>query len=92
MVNTLANHGFLPRNGVNVSMNDLLVGFADAINLSDAATLLVGAKALTTSTTGDNSTFNLDDLDTHNSTFRLGASSKFLRRLPSLEFLAPRIE
>jgi hypothetical protein len=67
MVNTLANHGFLPRNGLNVSMEDLIVALNASVNLAPNATELVGAKALTTSTTGDASTFNLDDLDIHGS-------------------------
>lgn len=65
MLNALANHGFLPRNGVNVSMDDLVTGLSESINLAAAATEFVGAKALTASTTGNASTFNLDDLDTH---------------------------
>lgn len=67
MVNTLANHGYLPRNGLNVSLADLIVGFTAAVNLDPAATTLVGQKALLTSTTGNNATFNLDDLNTHGS-------------------------
>lgn len=69
MVNTLANHGYLPHDGVNISLADLITAFSDAINLDEAATVLVGVKALETSTTGDSSTFNLDDLDTHGSMF-----------------------
>ncbi|KAF2132109.1 Cloroperoxidase [Dothidotthia symphoricarpi CBS 119687] len=65
MVNTLANHGYLPRNGVNVSMADLIVGLGDGVHLAEAATRLVGAKALTASTTGNSSTFNLDDINKH---------------------------
>ncbi|KAI8151189.1 putative sterigmatocystin biosynthesis peroxidase stcC [Colletotrichum sp. SAR 10_70] len=65
MVNTLANHGYLPRNGLNVSLADLITGFTAAVNLDPAATTLVGQKALLTSTTGNNATFNLDDLDKH---------------------------
>jgi hypothetical protein len=65
MVNTLANHGYLARNGLNISISDLVKGFDKAVNLAAAATELVGAKALLTSTTGDNGTFNLDDLDRH---------------------------
>ncbi|EHK96198.1 putative sterigmatocystin biosynthesis peroxidase stcC [Glarea lozoyensis 74030] len=65
MVNTLANHGFLPRNGLNISMSDLVTAFNDSVNLASSATQLVGAKALTTSSTS-NTTFNLDDLDKHN--------------------------
>lgn len=74
MVNTLANHGYLPRDGLNISLADLITAFSDAINLDEAATVLVGVKALETSTTGDNSTFNLDDLDTHGSMFLLTPS------------------
>lgn len=71
MVNTLANHGYLPRDGLNVSLDILVQAFSDAVNLDESATLLVGDKALDTSTTGNNSTFNLDDLDTHDSMFPL---------------------
>lgn len=67
MVNTLANHGFLPRNGVNVSLADLQYAFNASLNLEPSATQLVGAPALLTSTTGNASTFNLDNLDTHDS-------------------------
>ncbi|KAM0230521.1 hypothetical protein ACHAP5_011357 [Fusarium lateritium] len=62
MVNSLANHGYLPRNGLNISLDDLIVAFADAVNLDPAATTLVGNKALTT---GNNVTFDLDDLKKH---------------------------
>ncbi|KKA31096.1 hypothetical protein TD95_001789 [Thielaviopsis punctulata] len=65
MVNALANHGYLPRDGLDVSMDDLITGFAAAVNLAPDATKLVGSKALTTSTTGNSSTFNLDDIDIH---------------------------
>lgn len=65
MLNTIANHGFLPRNGVNVSLDDLITGLGKSINLAAAATITPGEIALTTSTTGNASTFNLDDLDKH---------------------------
>ncbi|KAJ0115853.1 hypothetical protein J7T55_004022 [Diaporthe amygdali] len=65
MVNTLANHGYLPRDGLNITLEDLLTGFTNGINLDPTATLLVGVKALETSTTGTNSSFNLDDLSRH---------------------------
>ncbi|TDZ48298.1 putative sterigmatocystin biosynthesis peroxidase stcC [Colletotrichum trifolii] len=65
MVNTLANHGYLPRSGLSVSLADLIAGFTAAVNLDPAATTLVGQKALLTSTTGNNATFNLDDLNAH---------------------------
>uniref|UniRef100_A0A0D2YJB9 Heme haloperoxidase family profile domain-containing protein n=1 Tax=Fusarium oxysporum (strain Fo5176) TaxID=660025 RepID=A0A0D2YJB9_FUSOF len=62
MVNAVANHGYLPRDGLHISLEDLIVAFTDAINLDPAATALVGQKALTT---GNNGTFNLDDLNKH---------------------------
>ena len=65
MVNSLANHGFLPRDGANVSMDDLISALNSSVNLAEDATRLVGAKALTLSTTGNNTTFNLDDLNKH---------------------------
>ncbi|KAI7775115.1 hypothetical protein LA080_007348 [Diaporthe eres] len=65
MVNTLANHGYLPRDGLAITLQDLLTGFTNGVNLDPSATLLVGTKALETSTTGDNSSFNLDDLSRH---------------------------
>ncbi|KAL2071271.1 hypothetical protein VTL71DRAFT_12506 [Oculimacula yallundae] len=65
MVNTLANHGFLPHNGLNISLADLLVAFEKGVNLAPAATTLVGKKGLLASTTGNNNTFNIDDLNKH---------------------------
>jgi hypothetical protein len=67
MVNALANHGYLARDGVNISMGNLIVAFNASVNLASSATELVGAKALTASTTGNASTFNLDDIDKHGS-------------------------
>jgi hypothetical protein len=62
MVNSLANHGYLPRDGLNISLDDLIEAFTDAVNLDPAATTLVGKKALET---GNGNTFNLDDLAKH---------------------------
>ncbi|KAK7727913.1 hypothetical protein SLS63_006994 [Diaporthe eres] len=59
------NHGYLPRDGLAITLQDLLTGFTNGVNLDPSATLLVGTKALETSTTGDNSSFNLDDLSRH---------------------------
>jgi len=71
MVNALANHGFLARDGVNVSLAQLITGFNASVNLAADATTLVGTKALTASTTGNAATFNLDDIDTHGSKLEL---------------------
>lgn len=68
LLNSLANHGFLPHNGANISVADLLNAMDDALNLSDDARLFFtaqGNKALTASSTGNASTFHLTDLNTH---------------------------
>ncbi len=65
MLNTLANHGFLPRSGLNVSIDDLVKGLDEALNLSPNSSLPVAQLAVTTSTTGNPNTMNLDDLDKH---------------------------
>ncbi|KAH6874442.1 Chloroperoxidase [Thelonectria olida] len=62
MLNSLANHGYLPHDGLNISLPDLIVAFTDALNLDPAATALVGQKALAS---GNNVTFDLDNLNKH---------------------------
>ena len=66
MVNALANHGFLPHDGLNISMGDLIVALNVSVNLAAEGTLLVGSLALLTSQTGNPATFNLDNVDEHN--------------------------
>lgn len=68
LLNSLANHGYLPHNGANISVSALLDGLDDALNLSEGARLffsLQGNKALKASSTGNASTFHLTDLNTH---------------------------
>jgi len=65
MVNSLANHGFLPRNGLNVSKQQIVDGFEQGINLEPASSGPVVDIALAASTTGYNDTLNLDDLSKH---------------------------
>ncbi|KAF2190095.1 Cloroperoxidase [Zopfia rhizophila CBS 207.26] len=63
MLNTMANHGFLPRNGLTISMDVLAAGMKGGVNLAEDATRLVGVKALIASTIGGPNTFNLDDVN-----------------------------
>ncbi|KAK5656903.1 hypothetical protein OQA88_4454 [Cercophora sp. LCS_1] len=65
MLNALANHGYLPRDGKNISLTRLVSGFKESINLAPDATLIVGIKALQASSTGNFFTLNLDDLNKH---------------------------
>ncbi|KAK4122183.1 Cloroperoxidase [Parathielavia appendiculata] len=65
MLNALANHGYLPRDGKDISVPRLVTALLDAINLAPDATIPAGLKALQTSTTGNALTFHLDDLAKH---------------------------
>ncbi len=65
MLNALANHNFLPHSGLNVSIDDIVDGLDKALNLSPNSSLPVAQLAVTTSTTGNPNTLNLDDLDKH---------------------------
>ncbi|KAF2710467.1 Cloroperoxidase [Pleomassaria siparia CBS 279.74] len=64
-LNALANHGILPRDGKAIDLDILVAAVSTGFNLSSAATLVVGNVALKASTTGNASTFDLDDLDVH---------------------------
>ncbi|KAK4189130.1 putative aromatic peroxygenase [Podospora australis] len=76
MVNALANHGYLPRDGKDVSLAKLIKGFKEAINLAPDATLLVGIRALQLSSTGSLFTFHLDDLNKHGAIEHDGSLSR----------------
>ncbi|KAM7204753.1 Chloroperoxidase [Naviculisporaceae sp. PSN 640] len=65
MVNALANHGYLPRDGKNVSLAQIVSGAKAGVNLGSDAGLLVGLKALQASSTGNWLTLHLDDLSKH---------------------------
>ena len=65
MLNSLANHGFIPRSGCGVTIDQVVNGIDEAVNLSPLSSRPVVELAATTSTTGDASTFNLDDLNAH---------------------------
>ena len=65
MLNSLANHGFIHRNGLNISIDELVNGLDEALNLSPDSSRPVAQLAATTSTTGNPNTMNLADLDKH---------------------------
>ncbi|KXJ87167.1 Chloroperoxidase [Microdochium bolleyi] len=66
MVNAIANHGYISRDGKNISLAELQNGFRDGVNFVADILTQVGNIALSLSTTGDNSTFNLADVGAHN--------------------------
>ena len=65
MLNSLANHGFIDRSGRDISVDELIDGLADAINLDPETARKPAELGATTSTTGNRWTMNLDDLDEH---------------------------
>ncbi|KAK1835013.1 chloroperoxidase [Podospora conica] len=65
MLNALANHGFFPRSGKNISIEQMVSGIDLALNLDPASSRPVVELAVTTSTTGNPLTVNLDDMATH---------------------------
>jgi len=64
-LNTLANHGILPHDGLGIDLASVIAAMKTGYNMDQDAAVLVGTVALETSTTGNASTFNLDDLNTH---------------------------
>ncbi|KAH8682034.1 Chloroperoxidase [Xylariales sp. PMI_506] len=65
MVNALANHGYLPRSGRDIDLATVQQAFSDALNYADDTFVTLVDQVLTVSTTGNSSTFNLEDLATH---------------------------
>ncbi|EFQ32614.1 hypothetical protein CGRA01v4_09558 [Colletotrichum graminicola] len=65
MLNSLANHGYLPRTGKEISMADLISGLGTALHFNESLVRTLGTPAFATSTTGDPNTFNLDDIAKH---------------------------
>lgn len=61
-LNILANHGYIPRDGRNVSAAAAIEAQMTAFNFDQASAASPIAGALSVSTTGYSNTFNLDDL------------------------------
>lgn len=66
MLNTLANHGYISRDGKDISLKEMQDGFEAAINLEPAFSVGPFGVGVTASTTGRNDTLNLHDLLKHN--------------------------
>jgi hypothetical protein len=66
MLNALANHGFLRRSGLNLSADEVYSAFDQGLHwINDIVFDGLVAQALSTSTTGNASTFNLQDIAEH---------------------------
>lgn len=66
VLNSLANHGFLPRDGRNISQDQLNFAFTMALNIDDAVTVSLAKPTFNISTTGVAGTVNLEDMKAHN--------------------------
>lgn len=71
MLNTLANHNYIPHNGRNISIDQIVAGIDKALNIEPAGVRPVAELASTTSTTGVPGTMNLNDLGRHGGKFIL---------------------
>ncbi|KAF2763333.1 Cloroperoxidase [Pseudovirgaria hyperparasitica] len=65
-LNSLANHGILPRDGRNLSVPMLVSAMSEVFNLSTEVGTLVSIRAIDTSSTPGTGTFSLKDLQKHN--------------------------
>lgn len=64
-LNAIANHGIIPRDGKNIDLETLANGLYIGYHLDNAASNYVGSIGIKTTTTGNASTFNLNDLAQH---------------------------
>jgi len=66
MLNTLANHGFLPREGRNFTLPQIKHALGNAISVGDDISELLYNFALTTNPGPNTTTWGLDTLGNHN--------------------------
>lgn len=66
VLNSLANHGFLPRDGRNISQDQLNFAFTMALNIDEGVTINLAKPTFNISTTGISGTVNLEDMKKHN--------------------------
>lgn len=64
-LNSLANHGFIPRNGKNLEVRVLVQAMGEALNVSTEVATTVANAGLRTSSDPSSGKFNLDDLSKH---------------------------
>jgi hypothetical protein len=66
MLNTLANHGFLPHHGKDLSRDVVENALFDALNINKTLGSFLFDFALTTNPKANSTTFSLNDLGNHN--------------------------
>ncbi|KAF2993640.1 hypothetical protein E8E14_000196 [Neopestalotiopsis sp. 37M] len=76
MLNAMANHGWLPHDGKNIDLATIQSAFEAAMGFSTESFISITQSALAVSTTGNSSTFNLQDLAHHNAIEHDGSLSR----------------
>ncbi|KAK9418810.1 putative Chloroperoxidase [Seiridium unicorne] len=76
MLNAMANHGWLPRDGKNIDLPTVQSAFESAMNFAPDVFVTITTAALAVSTTGNSSTFNLQDTAHHNAIEHDGSLSR----------------
>ncbi|RYP31595.1 hypothetical protein DL767_005704 [Monosporascus sp. MG133] len=66
MLNTLANHGFLPHNGKDIAEEDTVRALGEGLNFDEELSRLMHQFAVTTNPTPNATTYSLDHLGHHN--------------------------
>ncbi|KAI4119412.1 MAG: hypothetical protein LQ345_000658 [Seirophora villosa] len=69
-LNALANHGYLPRNGRNISLEQFITGITEGYNYDTNFTIFAVDVYQNFTTTGFNNTLNLNDLEHHAANLR----------------------
>ncbi|KAI2621495.1 Chloroperoxidase [Hypomontagnella submonticulosa] len=66
MLNTLANHGFLPHDGKDITEDDTVRALGTALNFDEDMSKLLHKFAVSTNPAANATTYNLDHLSRHN--------------------------
>ncbi|EED21063.1 peroxidase, putative [Talaromyces stipitatus ATCC 10500] len=64
-LNTTANHGFIPRSGRNITMDDLIPGLKASLNVAEDIAIMAGTNAFKTNPAPSATVFDLDMLNLH---------------------------
>ncbi|KAH7138898.1 Chloroperoxidase [Dendryphion nanum] len=66
MMNTLANHGFLPRDGRNITKENAILGLGEGINFNASLAAIMWEQAIIANPEPNATFFTLDHLNRHN--------------------------
>ncbi|KAL8888667.1 MAG: hypothetical protein Q9215_003936 [Flavoplaca cf. flavocitrina] len=64
-INAVANHGYIPRNGMNISLEQFITGFREGLNFDTGFVTAAVDVYQNFTTTGYNNSLNLNDLEHH---------------------------